>query len=111
MRAGLRCQLRNNRFRDLSRQIKTEERKARVRAIKVGEGAAKRGAPVVTGTLRDSIKSVVDAGGVVRLVALANYAGHVNYGTVFQAPQPFFTKGTEEVKRQLPKEYRRIKLR
>lgn len=111
MNAGLRCQLRNNRFRDLSKQLRAQEVKARERAARVGASVARQLAPVDTGLLRSLIAVQYGAYGGVRLVSGAPYSQYVNYGTVFQAPQPFFTKAIEAMKKQLPKEYRRIKLR
>lgn len=111
MRAGLRCQLRNNRFKDLGAQIRRQEQEARERAARVGASVARQLAPEDTGLLKSLIAVLFGAYGGVRLISGAPYSGHVNFGTVFQAPNPFFTKAIEAMKKQLPKEYRRIRLR
>jgi HK97 gp10 family phage protein len=111
MNAGLRCQLRNNRFRDLGKQLRAQEREARTRAANVGASVARQLAPVDTGLLRSLIEVRFGANGGVRLVSGADYSAHVNFGTVFHAPNPFFSKAVEAMKKQLPKEYRRMRLR
>src|ERR1044072_3427990 len=111
MNAGLRVQLRNNRFRELSKQLKEQERLARERTARVGASVARQLAPVDTGLLKSLITVMYGSYGGVRLISGAPYSSHVNYGTVFQSPNPFFTKAIEAMKKQLPKEYRRIRLR
>lgn len=63
------------------------------------ESIAKQLAPVETGRLRDSIHTENYRNGELkRVVAEAEYAGYVEYGTVHSAAQPFLRPAVESVK-------------
>ena len=108
---GLRAQLKNNRFRQIDKQIRAAEQKARVGAANTGAAVARQLAPVDTGFLKSQIAVLQGGYGGVRLISGAPYSAFVNYGTVYQAPQPFFSTGTEAMRKDLARQYRRMRLR
>jgi HK97 gp10 family phage protein len=68
----------------------------------VVEGAAKIKAPIDTGFLKNSIQTldpqVSDVSGHVDVAVFAEYAAHVEYGTVNMEAQPYLRPGTFESK-------------
>ena len=70
----------------------------------VGEGAAKRFAPVDTGNLRRSITHELGRRGFDRYVRIGtnvDYAVFQELGTRFHAAHPFLRPATEEIRRAL----------
>lgn len=70
------------------------------------EVLAKALAPVDTGYMRDHISQTKQASGsdlTARVESEADYSMFVEYGTVNQSSQPFFTPAFESAKRQLGK--------
>jgi HK97 gp10 family phage protein len=68
---------------------------------------ARRGAPVKTGTLRDSIQAEYDEKKIKgRVVATARYAKFVEHGTDDTAAQPFMQPAAEVARRRFPKRVR-----
>jgi HK97 gp10 family phage protein len=68
------------------------------RAAHLMENLAKQLAPVLTGELRDSIHVEQGAGPADWVVvADAPHAVHVEYGTQYQAAQPFLTPAMEQI--------------
>lgn len=68
---------------------------------------AKRGAPVLSGELRDSITAEYDAKKLQgRAVATARHAGFVEHGTDDTAAQPFMEPAAERARRRFPERVR-----
>jgi HK97 gp10 family phage protein len=63
--------------------------------------SAQANAPVDTGFLRDSIQVAEESDTSVTVVAEAEYAAFVEYGTRFMSAQPFFEPAIEEAKQQI----------
>jgi len=62
---------------------------------------AKKEAPVDTGRLRSSITyEMVETGNLPKAVvgSPVNYAEHVEFGTIYQAPQPFLRPALSKLK-------------
>lgn len=77
------------------------------RAVKAEAEAArddmKRGAPVDTGELRDSIQAEYDAKKLIgRAVATSKHAGFVEHGTDDSPAQPFTAPAAERARRRFP---------
>jgi HK97 gp10 family phage protein len=62
---------------------------------------AKGRAPVKTGFLRDSISGTVGGPGLT-VVAAAEYAGYVEFGTRHNTARPFLTPAVDQAKGRLP---------
>jgi len=65
------------------------------------EGRAKLKAPVDTGYLQNSIRSSRVGPTSWKIEAGAEYAAHVEYGTRFQAAQPYLRPALDEIRAQL----------
>lgn len=62
---------------------------------------AQANAPVDTGHLRDSIEVTEESDDSVTVVAGAEYAAYVEYGTSKMAAQPFFEPAIESVRSEI----------
>lgn len=76
--------------------------------LRVGEARAKAEAPVRTGFLRSSIGSRMTTQTGGELIAKANYAGYVNYGTRHMAGRPFMDRGAEAMKQHILTRWRGV---
>ncbi len=72
---------------------------------------AKRGAPVRTDALRDSIEAESDGRGVWLVRVGALYGAIVEFGTMYVQAIPFLRPAIEAIKPSLRKKLERIKLR
>jgi len=86
--------------------------KAIPRALKLSglvvEGKAKLLAPVDTGRLRNSIKSVMQSKTVVRVGTNVFYAKFMEFGTVFISPRPFLRPALRLSKNKIKQIFRSV---
>lgn len=73
------------------REIEQATNTMLVRIAAAIERDAQRFAPVDTGELQGSIEAEPPAGGRVRIVARADYAGYVELGTRHMSAQPYLS--------------------
>src|SRR3954463_4874191 len=70
-----------------------------IEAAAKANASGRPGPHVQTGTLRNSIRAVVDPGGLTARVAVgADYGAYVEYGTVRAPAYPYFTPAVERVR-------------
>lgn len=83
-----------NRIPEVAAEVEVRARATVARAAEQAAADAKQRAPVATGFLRDSISAQVD-GKDADVIAAAEYAAYVEYGTYKAAAKPFFTSAVE----------------
>lgn len=77
-------------------------------ADKIAEDARAR-APVDTGTLRASI-ATHEEGEIIEVVATADYAAYVEFGTQDASPEPFLRPAIQQARAKAPVTFGRRKL-
>lgn len=72
-----------------------------------GKNEARKQAPVDTWFMHDHIRTF-HGKDTSDIHSQATYSGFVNFGTIYQAPQPFFTFMVEDLARWMPEAYEKV---
>jgi HK97 gp10 family phage protein len=93
---------------DYDGALKRVQKKWIAKAAKVIEDEAARRAPVDTGRLRGSITGKTISDDEAEVGANVGYAPYVEYGTKFQAAQPYMRPAVDTHKKQLTQDFRKM---